>query len=50
MALFTFTSVVQVLDYVDKNHMNNHYFPALTYINKKIKEIKKTKKITIIKK
>ena len=26
MALFTFTSVVQILDYVDKNHMNAHYF------------------------
>ena len=26
MALFTFTSVVQILDYVDKNHMNTHYF------------------------
>ena len=24
--LFTFTSVVQILDYVDKNHMNTHYF------------------------
>ena len=26
MALFTFTPVVQILDYVDKNHMNTHYF------------------------
>ena len=26
MALFTFTSVVQILDNVDKNHMNTHYF------------------------
>ena len=26
MALFAFTSVVQILDYVDKNHMNAHYF------------------------
>ena len=26
MALFTFTSVVQILDYVDKNLMNTHYF------------------------
>ena len=26
MALFTFTSVVQILDYVDKKHMNTHYF------------------------
>ena len=26
MALFAFTSVVQILDYVDKNHMNTHYF------------------------
>ena len=25
MALFTFTSVVQNIDYVDKNHMNTHY-------------------------
>ena len=24
--LFTFASVVQILDYVDKNHMNSHYF------------------------
>ena len=45
MALFTFTSVVQVLDYVDKNHMNDHYFAALPYINQKVKKIKKTKKI-----
>ena len=30
MALFTFTSVIQILDYADKNHMNNHYFAALT--------------------
>ena len=26
MALFTFTSVVEILEYVDKNHMNTHYF------------------------
>ena len=26
MALFKFTSVVQILDHVDKNHMNTHYF------------------------
>ena len=26
MALFTFTSAVEILDYVDKNHMNTHYF------------------------
>ena len=26
MTLFTFTSVVQILDYVDKNHMNTHCF------------------------
>ena len=26
MALFTFTSVVQILNYVDKNHMNTHDF------------------------
>ena len=26
MALFRFTSVVQILDHVDKNHMNTHYF------------------------
>ena len=26
MALFTFTSVVQILDYDDKNLMNTHYF------------------------
>ena len=32
-ALFTFTSVVQILDYVDKNHMNNHYF-CCSHLNK----------------
>ena len=26
MALFKFTSAVQILDHVDKNHMNTHYF------------------------
>ena len=26
MALFTFTWVVQILDCVEKNHMNTHYF------------------------
>ena len=26
MALFTFTSVAQIRDYADKNHMNTHYF------------------------
>ena len=26
MALFTFTSVAQILVYVDKKHMNTHYF------------------------
>ena len=26
MALFKFTSAVQTLDHVDKNHMNTHYF------------------------
>ena len=26
LSLFAFTSVVQILDYVDKNHMNTHYF------------------------
>ena len=33
MALFTFTSVVQILDYVDKNHMNNLYF-CCSHLNK----------------
>ena len=33
MALFTFTSVVKILDYVDKNHMNNHYFRC-SHLNK----------------
>ena len=33
MVLLTFTSVVQVLDYVDKNHMNNHYF-CCSHLNK----------------
>ena len=26
MALFKFISAVQILDHVDKNHMNTHYF------------------------
>ena len=26
MAIFTSTSIVQILDYVDKTHINNYYF------------------------
>ena len=33
MALFTFTSVAQIRDYTDKNHMNTHYF-CCTDLNK----------------
>ena len=35
MALFTFTSVAQIRDYADKNHMNTHYF-CCTDLNKLI--------------
>ena len=35
MALFTFTSVAQIRDYTDKNHMNTHYF-CCTDLNKLI--------------
>ena len=33
MVLFTFSSVVQIPDYVDKDHMNNQYF-GCSHLNK----------------
>ena len=43
--VITFTSVVQILDYVDKNHMNNHYF-CCSHLNKL--KIKNNKKISFL--
>ena len=37
--LFTFTSVVQILDYVDKNHMNTHECFRCSDLSKLIKII-----------
>ena len=41
MVLFTFISVVQILDYDGKNHMNNHCFRCFRLNKLKNKKWKK---------